>query len=84
METAGWSNLEIRTLRFPGHPQETTENSVDLAHLCRVHGYDSVKRSEPISVDGPCLESHFDFRSTRKIARTATLTFDFSTNTRVF
>ena len=57
---------------------------MDLAHLRRVHGYDSVKRIEQISVDGPCLESRFDFRSTRKIARTATLTFDFSTSTRVF
>ena len=28
-----WSGMELRTLRFPGHPQETTENSVDLAHL---------------------------------------------------
>ena len=83
-DQAGWSNLEIRTFRFPGHPQETTENSVDLAHLRRVHGYDSVKRIEPISVDGPCLESRFDFRRTRKIAGIATLTLDFSTSTRVF
>ena len=30
---AGWSNQEIKTLRFPGHPQETTENSVDMAHF---------------------------------------------------
>ena len=38
-----WSDLELWTLRFPGHPQETTENSVDLAHLQYVHGYDDVK-----------------------------------------
>ena len=80
-DQAGWSNLEIRTFRFPGHPQETTENSVDLAHLRRVHGYDSVRRVEPISVDGPCLESRFDLRITRKIAKIATLTLDFSTST---
>ena len=83
-DQAGWSNLEIRTFRFLGHPQETTENSVDLAHLRRVRGYDSVRRSEPIVVYGPCLESHFDFRTTRKIAKIATLTLDFSTSTRVF
>ncbi len=57
---------------------------MDLGHLRYIHGYDSVNRSKPIAADGPCLESRFDFRSTRKIARTATLTFDFSTNTRVF
>ena len=26
-------------LRFPGHPQETSENAVDMAHLRYVHGY---------------------------------------------
>ena len=50
---------------------------MDLAHLRRIHGYDSVKRIESISVDGPCLESCFDFRTTRKIAGIATLTLDF-------
>ena len=38
---------------FPGHPQETTENSVDLAHLRYVHGYDNVDRVERVSIDGP-------------------------------
>ena len=30
---ADWSALEFRTIRFPGHPQETTENAVDMAHM---------------------------------------------------
>ena len=83
-DQAGWSDLEIKTIRFPGHPQETTENSVDLAHLRYVHGYDSVKRVGRMTVDGPRLESNFDFRSTRRIGRIATLTFDISANTRIF
>ncbi len=83
VEEAGWSQQEIRTLRFPGHPQETTENSVDLAHLRYVHGYGSVNRVGAISVDGPCLESYFDFKSTRKIAKVARLTFDISSRTHV-
>ena len=45
-DQAGWSDHEIRTIRFPGHPQEITENSVDLAHLSYVHGYSSVTRSQ--------------------------------------
>ena len=57
LDQAGWSGIEIKTNRFPGHPQETTENSVDLGHLRYVHGYGSVDRIEPVSVDGPCLES---------------------------
>ena len=83
-EQAGWSDFEIKTLRFPGHPQEATENSVDLAHLRYVHGYDSVSRADPVSVEGPSLESRFDFRRTRKIAKIATLTLDVSAATRIF
>ena len=81
-DQAGWSGLEIRTIRFPGHPQETTENSVDLGHLRYVHGYGSVKRVERVSVDGPCIESRFDFRGT--IAKIATLAFDVSASARIF
>ena len=51
---ADWSELEFRTLRFPGHPQETTENSVDLAHLRYVHGYNNVSG---IGIGGrPCSQ----------------------------
>ena len=75
-DQVGWSDLEIRTTRFPGHPQETTENSVDLAHLRYVHGYGSVNGIGPVLVDGPCLESRFDFKSIRRIAKVATVNLD--------
>lgn len=84
LEQAGWSSIRVRTIRFPGHPQDTTENSVDLGHLRYVHGYDSVSRVGRLLVDGPYLESDFDFRSVRKIARVATLTLEISAKTRIF
>lgn len=83
-DQVGWSGLVIRTIRFPGHPQETTENSVDLGHLRYVHGYGSVSRVEPIAVDGPRFESRFDFRRSRRIANIATLTFDLSAVTSIY
>ncbi len=82
-DQTGWSSHEIQTLRFPGHPQETTENAVDLAHLRYVQGYDNVDRFDPVTVDGPYLESRWDFRSIRKIARIATLTFEFKASASV-
>ena len=82
-DQARWSGFEIKTLRFPGHPQETTENSVDFAHLRHVHGYDDVNPIR-VSMDGPFLESRFDFKTKRTIARVATLTFDTSISTHVF
>ena len=80
----GWTGLRIRTIRFLGHPQETTENSVDLAHLRYVHGYDSVTRVGRFEVDGARLESNFDFERKRQIAGLATLTFDVSAKTTIF
>ena len=79
-----WSDIKISTTRFPGHPQETTENSVDLGHLRYVHGYDSVGRIKPLSVDGASLESDFDFRRARTIAGIFNLTFDISARTRIY
>ena len=79
----GWSSFEINTLRFPGHPQETTENSVDLAHLRYVHGYDNVDPVIDVSIDGPSLEAGFDFKRVRKIAGAANLTFDCSAKLRI-
>ena len=73
-----WSGLELRTLRFPGHPQETTENSVDLAHLQYVHGYDDVKAAGSATVDGAVLVSRFDFRSRRRIAGFPHSIYEFS------
>ena len=78
-----WSNIQIRTVRFPGHPQETSENSVDIAHLSYVHGYGNMTNETPVSIDGPYLESHFGFSTTRKIAKIARLDLEVSAVARV-
>ena len=83
-DQVGWSAPEIRILRFPGHPQETTENSVDMAHFRYAHGYGNVDRVGRVLVDGPRLESRFDFRTVRKIASFAKFTMDISAITHVF
>lgn len=75
---ADWSEPGFRSFRFAGHPQETTENAVDMAHLRYVHGYDNVDRVGTVSVDGAHMLSAFNFRRTRRIAGMATLQFDVS------
>ena len=83
-DQAGWTIPQHQNLPLPGHPQDTTENAVDLAHLRYVHGYCNVDRVERVSVDGHRLESCFDFSRVRKIAKIATLTFDLSATTSIF
>lgn len=84
LDQEGWSDVYVQSLRFPGHPQETTENSVDIAHLRYVHGYGNVDRTHPVGVDGHVLVSRWDFRSSRRIARIGKLTLDCSAHTRVY
>ena len=62
-----WYDPEIRTVRFPGHVQEIAENSVDLAHLQYVHGYDNVQPVGTTSVEGSYLLARFDFVRHRRI-----------------
>ena len=44
----GWTPLLHKSWPLNSHPQETTENSVDLGHLMVVHGYENLA-----IVDGP-------------------------------
>ena len=51
----------IRTLRITGHPQATSENSVDFAHLGHVHGYQSLERLKAVTIDGKFLYASYGF-----------------------
>jgi nitrite reductase/ring-hydroxylating ferredoxin subunit len=59
---SGWSPLRHGAFRLHTHPQETTENSVDLGHLSVVHGYRSVRSLQPLELDGPRLRSRYAMR----------------------
>lgn len=51
----GFGRLAHRTFRLRDHPQETTENSVDLGHFAVVHGYRDVELTRDVVTDGPYL-----------------------------
>jgi hypothetical protein len=59
---AGWT--APRTHCFAGlrsHPQETTENSVDVGHFAVVHQYENVSMIEPLVFDGAHLTVGYHF-----------------------
>ena len=62
LETPGWSAPSYRRFELAAHPQETTENSVDLGHFAWVHGYRSVSMRREVVTDGPYLNSAFRVR----------------------
>ena len=78
-----WCRIGFRRFGFPGHPQETSENSVDLAHLRHVHGYDNVYPISKVETDGARLVSKFHFTRVRYIAGIWKMTFDFIVDTQV-
>ena len=62
LDTKGWSPVLCHRFDVRGHPQETSENSVDMGHFSEVHGYRSVAMIGEARVDGPHLgvTYHFD------------------------
>lgn len=55
IETDGWTRTLYETTRLRAHPQETTENSVDVGHLMVVHGYSDLETLEKLRLDGDHL-----------------------------
>lgn len=68
LDWEGWSPLLTRVFHFRGHPQETSENSVDLGHFSVTHGYESVEEIRTAEVEGPRLSAEYRVRRPIKIA----------------
>jgi nitrite reductase/ring-hydroxylating ferredoxin subunit len=61
---AGFSALRGVRTSVATHPQETSENSVDLGHFSFVHGYADVRIQRPIEVEGERLSITYRMRRT--------------------
>lgn len=61
VDMTGWSPFRFHQWTLRGHPQETTENSVDVGHFGVVHGYSNVHERAPTTFDGPHLRAQYGF-----------------------
>ena len=59
LDMEDWSPVVFHRMSLRGHPQETTENSVDTGHFSSVHGYESVRVLSPARTDGPYLHARY-------------------------
>jgi nitrite reductase/ring-hydroxylating ferredoxin subunit len=59
LDVAGWSPLLRQRWDFRGHPQETTENSVDIGHFTIIHDYSNVSIVKDLLIDGPYLSARY-------------------------
>ena len=55
IEVGGFAPPLQRCLTIRAHPQETTENAVDLGHLSEVHGYRDIEVQRELHLDGASL-----------------------------
>jgi nitrite reductase/ring-hydroxylating ferredoxin subunit len=65
LDPTGFRPLQFATFDLAGHPQETTENSVDLGHFSVVHGYEDAAPLSPIVTEGPMLHGRYKMRRRR-------------------
>jgi nitrite reductase/ring-hydroxylating ferredoxin subunit len=56
---AEWSAPSWRRLRIATHPQETTENSVDVGHFTQLHGFIEGATTKPLRTAGHFLTSSY-------------------------
>lgn len=59
IETNGWNPLLTTFYDINSHPQETTENSVDIGHFSEVHGYSGIEELKEITTEGPYLTTKY-------------------------
>jgi phenylpropionate dioxygenase-like ring-hydroxylating dioxygenase large terminal subunit len=56
-----WRTLRTRKSLVRTHPQEMTENGVDIGHLIVLHGFDNVRVLDPFTTDGPRARMRYAF-----------------------
>ena len=56
-----WSEIMTSDFLLNSHPQETTENSVDIGHFTIVHKYTDVEELSELKAEGPYLNAKYAF-----------------------
>ena len=60
-DNENWSEILCADYLLNSHPQETTENSVDIGHFGVVHKYVDVQELSELKAEGPYLNAKYAF-----------------------
>ena len=58
----GWSAFSTRSMKLNSHPQETSENSVDIGHFVQVHGFGGAWTEGDLKIEGHLLKGAYGIR----------------------
>ncbi len=61
LDATGWTSFGVHAWELPGHPQEVTENSVDVGHFAWVHGYRDLAVEAAWAADGATVRLGYGF-----------------------
>jgi nitrite reductase/ring-hydroxylating ferredoxin subunit len=61
-EAEGWTSFRTRKIAVKSHPQETSENSVDVGHFVQVHGFGDAWYEGDLRVQGHVLEGAYGIK----------------------
>ena len=56
-----WTEIRTADFLLNSHPQETTENSVDVGHFSVVHKYSNITTIKELNADGAYLNASYGF-----------------------
>ena len=62
-----WTRTATHRYRIRSHPQETTENTIDLNHLRFLHDFEAVRQVGSSELHGPHFKTGFRFEGTYNI-----------------
>ena len=58
----GWSTFSTREMRVRSHPQETSENSVDVGHFVQLHGFGDAWYEGDLDIQGHILRGSYGIK----------------------
>jgi len=58
----GWTSFSTRAMAINSHPQETSENSVDIGHFVEVHGFGGAWTEGDLEIEGHLLKGAYGIR----------------------
>ncbi len=83
VDTNGWTALIYKTFILRDHPQETTENSVDVGHFAFVHRYRDVHTLKEFELEGPYLSTAYAVKRGLRLLGIEVTELDFTFETQI-
>jgi nitrite reductase/ring-hydroxylating ferredoxin subunit len=84
VDTMEWTPLIYKSFTLNDHPQETTENSVDLGHFAYVHQYRLPRTLKEFETDGTFLSTSYAVRRALRLFGLEVSEYDFAFETRIY